>query len=155
MGDQRDHVRGKNDFYSYTYTSLSPRVTINGVTGRMLEKKPAFKTKHADLPAYSKTSDMYFSLGDDGKASQAKLYSKDGKMILDFDWNHSHTNPDGTQFPKGTVHIQEYKITKVKGKNGKWVDKFTRLSKQARRMSPTEIERYGPILHYFNPDIVF
>lgn len=118
---------------------FSPRATINGVTGRVLEKKEAFKSKHADLPAYAKTSDIYFAPGPDGKASQAKLYSKDKRMVLDFDWNHSHTNPDGTNFPKGTVHIQEYKVTKVKNKNGKWVDKYTRLSKKARRMTPAEI----------------
>lgn len=155
MGDQRDYLRGKNDFFSYSYTSLSPRFTINGVTGRMLEKKPAFKSKHADLPAYANTSDMYFASGADGKASQAKLYSKERKMILDFDWDHPHTNPDGTHFPKGTVHVQEYKIMKVKGKNGRWIDKFIRLSKKARRMDPWEIEKYGPILHHFNPDIRF
>lgn len=154
MGDQRDYVRGRNDFYSYTYTSLSPRVTINGVTGRMLEKKDAFKSKHADLPAYAKTSDIYFAKGADGKATQAKLYSKDKKMVLDFDWNHAHTNPDGTHFPKGTIHVQEYKVTRVK-KNGKWVDKFFRLSKKARRMSASEIAKYGPIIHYFNPNVKF
>lgn len=153
MGDQRDHVRGKNDFYSYTYTSLSPRVTINGVTGRMLEKKEAFKSKHADLPAYAKTSDMYFAPGPDGKATQAKLYSKDKKMMLDFDWNHSHTNPDGAHFPEGTVHVQEYKVSRIKNKKGKWIDKFTRLSKKARRMTASEIKQYGPIIHHFNPDV--
>lgn len=155
MGDQRDYTRGRTDFYSYTYTSLSPRVTINGVTGRMLEKKEAFKSKHADLPAYAKTSDMYFAPGNDGKATQAKLYSKDRKMLLDFDWNHAHTNPDGTHFPKGTVHIQEYGITRVKNKNGKWIDKFIRLGKKARRMTPSEIKKYGSILHHFNPDLKF
>ena len=155
MGDQRDYTRGRNDFYSYTYNSLSPRVSINGVTGRMLEKKEAFKSKHSDLPAYAKTSDIYLAPGNDGKATQAKLYSKDKKMVLDFDWNHAHTNPDGTHFPKGMVHIQEYRITRVKNKNGKWVDKFTRLSKKARRMSDAEIIKYGPILHYFNPEIKF
>lgn len=155
MGDQRDSSRGRNDFYSYTYNSLSPRVTVNGVTGRMLGKKDASKSKHADLPAYAKTSDMYFAPGPNGMATQAKLYNIDKKMAFDFDWNHSHTNPDGTHFPKGTVHVQEYKITRVKNPKGKWVDKFTRLSKQARRMTPAEIKRYGPILHHFNPELKF
>lgn len=119
----------------------------------MLEKKEAFKSKHADLPAYAKTSDMYFAPGPDGKASQGK-YSKDKKMMLDFDWDHAHTNPDGTHFSKGTVHVQEYKVTKVK-KKGKWVDCFTRLSKKARRMTVAEIKQYGPLIHYFNPDVKF
>ncbi len=144
MGDQRDYERGKNDFYSYSYEALSPRITMNGVTGRMIEKKEAFKSKHADLPAYAKSSDMYFAPGPDGKASQAKLYRKDKKMALDFDWNHAHTNPDGTHFPKGTIHVQEYKVTLIKNGKGRWVDKFTRLSKKARRMTASEIEKYGP-----------
>lgn len=121
----------------------------------MIEKKDAFKTRHADMPAYAKTCDIYFAPGPDGKATQAKLYRKDQRMLLDFDWNHAHTNPDGSYFPKGTVHIQEYKITRVKNKNGKWVDKFIRMSKQARRMTAQEIAKYGPIMHYFNPDIKF
>ncbi len=53
MGDQRHYYEGKRNFSSYTYTTLSPRVTINGVTGKMLEKKDVFKTPHADLPAYN------------------------------------------------------------------------------------------------------
>jgi hypothetical protein len=59
---------------------------------------------------------MYLAPGPDGKATQAKLYSKDKKMTLDFDWNHPHKNPDGTHFPEGTVHVQEYKVTRVKNK---------------------------------------
>lgn len=121
----------------------------------MLEKKEAFKSKHADLPAYAKTSDIYFAPGPDGKATQAKLYSKDKKMMMDFDWNHAHTNPDGSHFPKGTIHVQEYKVTRVKNKNGKWVDKFTRLSKKARPLTASEIRKYGPIILHFNPNVKF
>jgi hypothetical protein len=155
MGDQRAYNEGKNNFYAYTYTSLSGRVTINGVSGKMLEKKDAFKTRHADLPAYSGESDMYFAPGPDGPATQAKLYNKNHQMILDFDWNHTHPNKDGTIFPEGTVHIQEYTITKVKDpKTGKIVDSFKR-SKKARYMTDEEIQKYGPLLLHFNPNIKF
>lgn len=157
MGDQRSYERGKNDFYAYIYTSLSARVTINGVTGRMVEKKVPFKTKHRDLPAYAGKSDIYFAKGPDGKASQAKLYSSDKKMRLDFDWDHTHVNKsDGKEFPKGTVHVQEYKIVKFKdSKTGKWRDKFIRNSNNARLMTDAEIEKYGPIIRHFNPDVKF
>lgn len=157
MGDQRAYERGKNDFYAYIYTSLSARLTINGVTGRMIEKKIPFKTKHRDLPAYAGKSDIYFAKGPDGLASQAKLYSSDRKMRLDFDWDHTHINKsDGQRFPEGTVHVQEYRIVRYKDpKTGKWRDKFIRTSKSARYMSPDEIEKYGPIIHHFNPHVKF
>ncbi|MDE6079805.1 MAG: hypothetical protein K2G35_07055 [Duncaniella sp.] len=157
MGDQRAYVRGKNDFYAYTYTSLSARITINGVTGRLVEKKIPFKTKHRDLPAYAGQSDVYFAKGADGLASQAKLYSNDRKMRLDFDWDHVHINKhDGRRFPIGTVHVQEYRVCRVKDPStGKLYDRFTRVSKNARSMSLAEIEKYGPLIHYFNPHVKF
>lgn len=155
MGDQRAKNAGKNDFYSYTYDTLSPRVVINGVSGKLIDKKHAFKTDKPSLPAYGNTSDMYLSPGLDGKATQAKLYDKDRRMRLDFDWDHTHVNKGGTVFQKGTVHVQEYSVTRVKNpKTGKFEDKFKRL-KTARRMTPYEIEKYGPILRYFNSTILF
>ena len=60
MGDQRAYVMGRNDFYSYLYTSMSPRVTINGVTGRMIADKNDPYGEHAHLPAFSGTCDIYF-----------------------------------------------------------------------------------------------
>ena len=155
MGDQRAFNKRKNDFYAYNYTTLSPRVTVGGVTGRMIEKKDGFKTKNPSLPAYRKTSDIYFAPGENGYASQAKLFGANGKMCLDFDWSHTHTNQDGTVFPKGTVHVQEYRVSKIRDpKSGKLIDGFKRV-KKARRMTPAEIMKYGPILHHFNPDIKF
>ena len=153
MGDQRAYERGRNDFYSYLYTSLSERVTINGVTGKMIEKKTAFKDNHQKLPAYAGTSDVYFSRGEDGFASQAKVY-EGGKMLMDFDWDHSHTNRDGTHFHIGTVHVQEYEVTRVK-KNGKYVDHFVRKSNKARLMTQKEIDKYGALLLHFNPNLKF
>ncbi len=157
MGDQRAYNNGKNDFYAYTYTTVSERIIINGVSGKMVEKKIPFKTKHQDLPAYGGSSDMYFAKGADGMATQAKLYGPDKKMRLDFDWNHDHKNKyDGQIFHKGTVHVQEYRITQVKdAKTGRWVDKFIRASASARLMTNAEIIKYGAILRHFNPYIKF
>ena len=72
MGGQRALSRGKNDFYEYLYTSLSARITRNGVTGRMIVDKRDLKGEHFHLPAYSKTCDLYFYPGANGfcQASQ-------------------------------------------------------------------------------------
>lgn len=149
MGNQRDYERGRNDFFSYQFTTASARVTINGVSGKMVERKIQPETGYQGLPAYGGSSDIYFAKGKDGLASQAKLYDGNGKMKLDFDWSHDHTNKDGTVFHKGVVHVQEYKVETVKGH-----DKFSRL-KKARLMTDAEIEKYGPILKHFNPNIKF
>ena len=152
MGDQRAYERGRNDFYSFLYTTASPRVTINDVTGKMVEKKALHNEGHNTLPAYGKTSDVYFAKGADGLAIQCKVYSN-GVMQKDFDWSHPHQNKDGTFFPKGTVHVQEYDVTKQKGDDGKYHDVFMRS--QARRMTPGEIKKYGPIIRHFNPNVIF
>ena len=148
MGDQRAYERGRNDFYSYTYKTVSPKVTINDVTGKMVEQKAFHNERHNTLPAYAKTSE-----GPDGLASQCKVYSQDRKMVKDFDWDHTHINKDGSIFPKGTVHVQTYTITRVRGKDGKMHDKFVRGI--ARRMTASEIKKYGPIIKHFNPNVNF
>ena len=159
MGDQRAYVTGKNDFHSYLYKSLSPRVTINGVTGRMIADKIDPFGEHAHLPAYACTCDIYFYPDKDGVATQAKLYSGK-KMRLDFDWNHTHENKRNGKatetFHVGTVHVQEYTSVKVWSKKyKKFVDVFKRKSNNARLMTDAEIEKYGPILHHFKPDLKF
>lgn len=145
MGNQRQYLKG-GGFSEYLYKDESPKVTINGVTGKMISKVTDPTGTHDGLPTYSNTSDIYFKKGEDGLASQAKVY-KDRKTILDFDWNHTHKNPDGTTFPKGTVHVQVYKVDD----NGNIV----RLSKKARPMTEYEIKKYGPIILHFNPNVKF
>lgn len=161
MGNQRSKVKGRNDLYSYLYTSLSPRVTVNGVTGRMIVDKSGINVEHPHLPAYAKTSDIYFYPGKDGLATQAKLYSEDKKMQLDFDWDHDHKNKDRNgnvtdTFQKGVVHVQEYISTRYKDpKDKKWKDHFKRKSNNARLMTDAEIVKYGPIILKFNPNVRF
>lgn len=159
MGDQRAYVKGKNDFESYLYTSMSARVTINGATGRMIADKNDPYGEHAHLPAYSGKSDIYFYPDKDGKATQAKLYDGN-KMRLDFDWNHTHENKSKGKvtetFPEGVVHVQEYVSKKVwSDKYKKYVDKFVRKSNKARLMTEDEIAKYGPIILHFNSDVKF
>lgn len=155
MGLQKSYERGKNDFYSYLYNTLSARININGVTGKLIDKKAAFQSKKKNLPVYSKSTNIYFMPGQDGKAAQARLYDSDGRMKLDFDWNHIHVNQNGEVFSKGTVHIQEYKVYREKDpKTKKWCDRFERVKDQKTNDRRGK-EKYGPLLKYFNPDIKF
>ncbi len=153
MGNERTYRIGRQ-LSSYEYTTLSQRITINGVTGKMIEKKADFADPRNSLPAHAETSDVYFYPWKYGLAAKGKIY-KDHSMTMDIDWSHTHTNKgkNGETFLKGTVHIQEYKIERVK-KNGKWVHKFKRV-KNARRMTPAEIAKYGPLILHFNPQVKF
>lgn len=159
MGNQRAYVKGKNDFHSYLYTSMSQRVIINGVTGRMIADKNDPFGDHTHLPAYAGKCDVYFYPDKDEKATQAKLYSGE-KMVLDFDWDHTHENKSSGRvtetFHKGVVHVQEYTSVRIwSPKYNKYVEKFKRKSNNARLMTEAEIAKYGPIIHHFNPNVKF
>lgn len=145
MGNQREYLPS-GGFSEYLYKDESPKVTINGVTGKMISKITDPTGTHAGLPTYSNTSDVYFKKGQDGSASQAKVY-KDRKTVLDFDWSHTHKNSNGRVFNKGTVHVQVYRVNSD--------GSLTRLSNDARLMNNHEIKKYGPILKYFNPNVKF
>ncbi len=145
MGNQREYIPS-GGFSQYLYKDESPRVTINGVTGKMISMITDPTGTHAGLPTYANTSDIYFKKGTDGSASQAKVYI-DRKTVLDFDWNHDHQNSDGRVFHKGTVHVQTYRVNPD--------GSLTRLSKKARFMNNHEMKKYGPIIKYFNPSVKF
>lgn len=153
MGNERSYREGRQ-LSSYEYTTVSQRVTINGVTGKMIEKKSDFADPRNSLPAHSETSDVYFYPGGNGLAEKGKIY-ENHSMAMDIDWSHTHTNKgkNGETYFEGTVHIQEYRMERVR-KDGKWVHKFKRVNK-ARRMTPTEIAKYGPIILHFNPNVKF
>ncbi len=89
---------------------------------------------------------MYFRVGRDNSVIQGKVYI-DRKHCIDFDWSHNHVNSDGQSFPKGVVHVQIYQVDE----NGK----THRLSDMARYMTASEIAKYGPIIHAFNPNVKF
>lgn len=100
----------------------------------MISKGIGGKSVHDGLPTYSNTCDIYFKKGEDGLACQAKLY-KGRRSVLDFDWDHNHTNADGSKFEAGTVHVQVYKVDN----NGN----LERMSKYARRTTSEEVKKYG------------
>ncbi len=147
MGNQKNYIQ-KGGFANYLYrdTPGFNVVEMNGVRAKAINRIDDPDGKHAGLPMYSNTSDMYFRIKE-GVAMQAKLYV-DRKTLLDFDWDHSHANKKtGEFFPKGTVHIQEYYVDK----NGE----TKRHSGKARLMTDAEIKKYGPIIHAFNPKVKF
>lgn len=148
--------RGKSrQFTRYLYTSMSPIVAANGVTGRMIAKKDKNPyDSHHDLPAFNRECDVYFYPNSDGTARQAKVY-KNCEMTKDFDWDHSHKNPDGRTFQKGVVHVQEYTKKQVLDKKTGKTKTVNIRSKYARLMTQDEIEKYGALLKKFNPNIKF
>lgn len=145
MGSQRFYI-ASGGFSEYLYKDESPRVTINGVTGKMISKCVGEKSTHDGLPTFSNTCDIYFKKGENGLATQAKLYMG-RRAVLDFDWDHDHTNSDGRRFEMGTVHVQVYKVDE-KGN-------IMRMSKNARKMTSEEVKKYGPIILHFNPSVKF
>lgn len=133
-------------FSQYLYEAVTPAVVVNGVKGRIVKSVFVEAGGHDSLPTYSNSSDIYFKQNEIGVVIQAKVY-RERKMILDFDWDHTHKNADGTMFEKGTIHVQSYMIKKD--------GSFKRLSGKARRMTSAEIEKYGPIIRHFNSNVKF
>lgn len=145
MGNQRQY-NSSGGFSEYLYTSVSDSVVINGIKGRVIEAIDKQGKDYGRLPTYSNTSDIYFRQNENKEVVQAKAYLS-REMIIDFDWDHSHRNrTNGEYFPKGTIHVQIYK----KDDNGH----FVRLSHEARRMTEAEKKKYGPIIHFFNPNVI-
>ena len=57
MGNQREYLPS-GGFSQYLYKDESPKVTINGVTGKMISKITDPTGFHDGLPTYSNTSDV-------------------------------------------------------------------------------------------------
>lgn len=145
MGNQRQY-NSQGEFSEYIYTSVSESITINGIKGKVIELADKQGKDTERLPTYSNTSDIYFRRNAKNEIVQAKVYIS-REMVMDLDWDHSHRNGwNGEFFPAGTIHVQVYK----KDKNGR----FARLSNEARRMTAIEKEKYGPIIRYFNPNVI-
>lgn len=59
MGNQREYLQS-GGFSQYLYKDESPKVTINGITGKMISLATDPTGTHAGLPTYANTSDIYF-----------------------------------------------------------------------------------------------
>ena len=151
MGNQREYI-ATGGFSAYLYEDHPgwESKTVNGIHGKVIKLKADKTGSHAGLPTYANTSDMYFRVGKDGKVIQGKVYIS-RKMCIDFDWSHTHTNKglgsDGKSFQKGVIHVQTYRVEKD--------GTTTRLSNNARYMNNSEMNKYGPIIKAFNPDVKF
>lgn len=147
MGNQQYYIE-EGGFSQWLYRTHPDYETIeiNGVRGQVIYCVDDVNDIHTSLPSYANTSDVYFRI-ENGEVVQGKLYLS-REMALDFDWDHEHTNKKtGEHFEMGTVHVQSYK------KNNK--GKFVRDSNKARLMTDAEIEKYGPLIHAFNPNVKF
>lgn len=123
-------------------------VSINGIKAEVVTMISDPECRHPRLPAYSNTADVYLLADESGSIIQARVYVN-RQSCMDFDWDHSHCNTEGDRqfFPIGVVHVQSYAVDD-KGR-------LTRLSMQARLMTDEEIEKYGPIINHFAPEVKF
>lgn len=142
MGIQRLYNRN-GGFAQYLYHQKgSTIVASNGVIGKVVEK--IAKESYDGLPILSNSSDVYFKTNASGEIVQARIY-EGRNPVCDFDWDHEHTNKSGEKFNKGIVHVQSF----YKDSKGNWV----RDNKNARYMSPEELEKYGQLLKIANPKV--
>lgn len=143
MGTQRTY-REEGGFSTFLYHQVGKTIIApNGVEGKVMEKIDG--TPYDGLPLFSDTSEVYLKANAKGDIVQARIY-KNRRPVCDFDWEHEHTNKrSGEKFLAGTVHVQNFKQMP----NGTWV----RDCQHARYMSPSEMERYGPLLKMINPGV--
>ncbi len=151
MGNQRQ-FNPNGGFYEYNYRTLTQYgiFTCNGITSKVVEDVNKVED-HFSLPSYSNTSDMYFKEGVGGAIIQGRYYDVDRKMVLDFDWGHTHVNKTDkgkiiAKFPKGVVHVQPY--IEIGGHS-------KRMNNDARLMTEDEIKKFGKHILHWNPDVKF
>ncbi len=152
MGNPRNmNMGGGFSIHLYSDHDKWHGVTINGIKAKVVRNISDLKGTHSSLPLAAGNSDIYLRLDKFGNPVQGRLYN--GRLsAIDFDWGHDHCNNprkggDGKRFSKGTVHVQEYHF-----KSDGTVD---RVSQNARLMNHYEIQKYGPILKHFSPNVKF
>lgn len=144
----QQHYENDPDISNPQYSTVDgSEFEYNGIKAKMIHLATDVEGKPSGLPQYTGKSEMYFRGHKVGEALQAKVY-KDRRMVLDFDWSHTHTNKVGGEtFVEGTVHVQEYRVDES--------GNITRLSNKARLMNDAEIATYGTIIHHYNPRVKF
>lgn len=139
MGNGTYYGLDSPEFYTCDGTVL---IDSTGLSGKVVTAYNDLDY-HSSLPSWSKTSNIYFKRDDEGahEIEQMRVFGKDRRVSLDFDWNHTHKS-----FEKGIVHVHEWHLNK----NGKWV-----RSNNPRYMNNDEIKKYGELLNLANPNIKF
>lgn len=146
MGNQRQYIP-EGGFSEYTYEDVTEKITINDITSKIIKIIGNNDDSPKSLPLYSNTSDMYFIQNSTGEVIQSRLYIG-RNAFMDFDWDHEHkNNKKGEVFPIGTVHVQYFEIQKD--------GSLKRMYKKARYMTQEEIDKYGPIITHYNPNVKF
>ena len=142
MGTARTYNKDTQSLNEYLYESIGEAFYVDGLKCKVIKLKTDPQGTRSNLPWYSNDSDVYIVLGKDGHAKQLRIY-KDHEPNKDFDWGHNHTNnhTNGEFFPKGTVHVQEYKSN------------MGRKGIPARKMNNEEIKVWGEIIKKLNPNI--
>lgn len=143
MGNSAEYLLG-NKPAPQQFVAVGQSVVVNGIKGKIV-KRADDPNSHSALPFYSGTSDVYFRRTEKG-ICQARVYLE-RKMMLDFDWGHSHTNKSDKQsFKTGVVHVQTWQ----------WhSDGSFKRQPDARLMTSDEIRKYGKVIHHFAPDAKF
>ena len=142
MGDVKSY-NPSGGFDQYLYTQVGePFTAPNGVQGKIITKYSSANNFHESLPKYSNTSEVYLKRSDKGThpVEQARIY-KDRKVVLDFDWGHTHKT-----FQQGIVHVHEWHYNN----QGKWV-----RCENPRYLNNDEIRKYGDLLKLAYPNIKF
>lgn len=149
MGTAKTHI-GNGNFSTYLYTTVSGTTfEMYGMKFKVIKLEVDKDGKHTSFPLYSKTSNGYLCLGEDGLPKQLRMYDKNHRAIMDFDWGHTHyNNPknggNGELFSPGVVHVQEFSSSS-----------YDRLSSNARYMNNEEIATIGNIIRHYNPNVKF
>ena len=139
MGGQKQYI-AEGGFSQWLYKKVGETITINDMTGKIVEKIDDPIPNHAGLPFYSNTSDFYVKLSEfDGSPMQIRVF-ENRKAAPDLDWDHPHE-----PFKKGQLHIHEI----VFDKNG------TPRRLAPRAATDAEIKKYGPLIKIVNPNVQF
>lgn len=143
MGNNAEYLLG-NKPVPQQFVSVGSAVVVNGIKGKVV-KRIGDPDNRSVLPFYSGTSDVYFRKNENG-ICQARVYLE-RKMMIDFDWGHSHTNKSDKQsFKSGVVHVQTWQWRS---------DGSFKRQPDARLMTGEEIRKYGKLILHFAPDAKF
>lgn len=139
MGGMKHYI-AEGGFSQWLYRKVGETITINGMTGKVVEKINDTIPNHAGLPIYSNTSDFYVKLSEfDGTPVQIRIF-ENRRAVLDLDWDHEHK-----PFARGHLHVHDCVIN-AKGK----------LKRKSGRIATNEeIKKYGPLINKVAPNIQF
>lgn len=137
MGGMKHYI-AEGGFSQWLYKKVGETITVDGMTGKVVEKIDDTIPNHAGLPLYSNTSDFYIKLSEfDSSPVQIRIF-ENRKAVLDLDWDHEHK-----PYSKGHLHVHDLVINakdKIKRKNG-------------RAATDEETQKYGALIKKVAPNV--